>query len=67
MVRAEREKARQETRKGAWYGVRDAIDRSNFMDKKNKAVLEKLLPKILYGDAYGPQGGHGSYGERGDY
>lgn len=43
LAAAEHEKARQETRNGAWYDVRDALSRADFMDKKNKDVLNKLL------------------------
>lgn len=39
----ESEKARQETRNGAWYDVQDALRRPDFMDDKNKDVLNKLL------------------------
>lgn len=43
LAAAEYEKARQETRNGAWYDVRDALEKVDFMDKKNKDVLNKLL------------------------
>lgn len=43
LAAAEREKAIQETRNGAWYPVEEALTRTNFVDKKNQAVLRKIL------------------------
>lgn len=44
LATAEYEKARQETRNGAWYDVvEDDIYRDNFMDKKNVDVVKTLL------------------------
>ena len=40
---AEREKAIQETRNGAWYSVEEALARQNFVDGKNQAVLRTIL------------------------
>ena len=45
LAAAEREKAIQETRLGAWYSVEEALTRHNFVDKKNQAVLKKILGK----------------------
>ncbi len=43
LAAAEREKAIQETRNGAWYSVEEALTRHNFVDGKNQAVLKKVL------------------------
>lgn len=43
LAAAEHEKARQETRNGAWYDVQDALRRPDFMDPKNVAVVKTLL------------------------
>lgn len=43
LAAAEREKAIQETRNGAWYSVEEALTRHNFVDGKNQAVLKKIL------------------------
>ena len=40
---AEREKAIQETRNGAWYSVDEALTRHDFVDAKNQAVLKKIV------------------------
>lgn len=61
----DKEKARQETRNGAWYSVHDAIARDHFMDKKNRDVVNKILPKINVSPPvvkYSLEWGH-----RGDY
>ena len=43
LVAAEREKAIQETRNGAWYSVDEALTRHDFVDAKNQAVLKKIV------------------------
>lgn len=43
LAAAEYEKAHQETRNGAWYDVRDALNKPDFMDPKNVAVVKTLL------------------------
>lgn len=43
LAAAEYEKARQETRNGAWYDVQDALNKPDFMDKKNVDVVKTLL------------------------
>ena len=61
----DKEKARQETRNGGLAHVHDAIARDHFMDKKNRDVVNKILPKINVSPPvvkYSLEWGH-----RGDY
>ncbi len=43
LAAAARDKAVQETRNGRWYWVSEALERANFLDKKNRQVLVQIL------------------------